>query len=87
MFSSIYSVGDFVRVVSVGDTLPNSLIGQIFTVNAKNWNILVLSPHDKNEKFTLYLDDSCVQMWKSKKTQHIEKMMCGLNLNQRIKFL
>lgn len=82
MRNSIYNVGDFVRVVEVGDTLPISLIGQIFTVTTKNWNILVLRPHDKNEKFTLHLDDSCVQMWKSKKIQHLEARMRAFGLEQ-----
>ncbi|MCO1653272.1 hypothetical protein M4D47_19470 [Acinetobacter baumannii] len=72
MNGSKYYVGDFVQVVSVGATLPEDLIGQIFTVVSKNWDLLVLRPHTKSDYANLHITADSFRMYKSLKARHIE---------------
>lgn len=82
MNGSRYFTGDYVQVVSVGDTLPKELIGQIFTVVSKNWNMLVLRPHIKSDYANLHITADSVRMFKSKRVRYLE---CELTENKQKK--
>jgi len=72
MNGSKYFTGDYVQIVSVGDTLSKELIGQIFTVISKNWNMLVLRPHIKSDYGNLHITADAVRMYKSKRARYLE---------------
>lgn len=77
MNGSKYFTGDYVQIVYMGDTLSKELIGQIFTVISKNWNMLVLRPHNKSDYVNLHISADAVRMYKSKRARYLEYELTG----------